>query len=231
MRPSRRFENSHATRKVRASADKPPGNKVPSAPANLQPMTTPTPPGKEMTRPITEFLPDGPPLTVDPHSAIAAQALTADQTRTVSPNVINDIKTSPTMRLSASTSIGGEQASVPQIGRELEAVAARRTSTAWVLWNHLAVFHLSLEHSATPRPLLKEIVQVNEWVCFPAGAGSGVTGVINGDSVVLNGRGSFSSGGRYADWAGVVLRSAMPTATGLSHSTFFDRSLNDPTVH
>ena len=32
----------------------------------------------------------------------------------------------------------------------------------------------------------------------------GVTGVIDGDSVVLNGRGSFSSGGRYADWAGVV---------------------------
>ena len=55
------------------------------------------------------------------------------------------------MRLSASTSIGGEQASVLQIGRELEAVAARCTSTAWVLWNHLAVFHLLLEHWPAPR--------------------------------------------------------------------------------
>ncbi|MGC6398093.1 MAG: hypothetical protein ACON40_06860, partial [Ilumatobacteraceae bacterium] len=128
------------------------------------------------TRPVTEFLPDGPPLTVDPLlAAIADQALTADQTRTVSPNVINGIKASPTMRLSASTSIGGEQASVLQIGRELEAVAARCTSTAWVLWNHLAVFHLFVGTLGPPHaPLLKEIVTNNEWVCFPAGAGSGV---------------------------------------------------------
>ena len=121
------------------------------------------------TRPITEFLPDGPPLTVDPLlAAIAAQALTADQTRTVSPDVIDDIKASLTMRLSASTSIGGEQASVLQIGRELEAVAARCTSTAWVLWNHLAVFHLFVGTLGPPHaPLLKEIVTNNDWVCFP----------------------------------------------------------------
>jgi 3-hydroxy-9,10-secoandrosta-1,3,5(10)-triene-9,17-dione monooxygenase len=156
--------------------------------------------------PVTEFLPDGPALTVDPLlAAIANQAALADQTRTVSADVISMIKASPTMRLSASTSIGGEHASVLQIGRELEAVAARCTSTAWVLWNHLAVFHLFVgtlgpAHSA----LLKQIVSENEWVCFPAGAGSGVAGVIDGDDVILNGKGSFSSGGRYADWAGVV---------------------------
>ena len=158
------------------------------------------------TSPATEFLPDGPALTVEPLlAAIADQATLADQTRTVSPDVISQIKMSPVMRLSASTSIGGDHASILQIGRELEAVAARCTSTAWVLWNHLAVFHLFVgtlgpDHEA----LLKEIVANHEWVCFPAGAGSGVTGIIDGNEVVLSGRGSFSSGGRYADWAGVV---------------------------
>ena len=109
------------------------------------------------------------------------------------------------MRLSASRTIGGNEASVLQIGRELEAVSARCTSTAWVLWNHLAVFHLFVgtlgpDHKA----MIDGIVHNREWVCFPAGAGSGVAGVIDGDDVVLTGKGSFSSGGRYADWAGVV---------------------------
>ena len=155
---------------------------------------------------MTEFLPDSPDLAVGPVlDAIRAQAEEADRTRSISPEVISQLKASPVMRLSASASIGGDEATILQIGRELEAVAARCTSTAWVLWNHLAVFHLFVgtlgpDHS----PLLKSIVADQESVCFPAGAGSGVSGFIDGDEVVLNGRGAFSSGGRYADWAGVV---------------------------
>ncbi|MGA0218839.1 MAG: hypothetical protein ACO3LO_09155, partial [Ilumatobacteraceae bacterium] len=156
--------------------------------------------------PVLDMLPNGPTLTVGPLlSCIADQAERADDTRAISSDVISSLKASDVMRLSASHTIGGNEASILQIGRELEAVAARCTSTAWVLWNHLAVFHLFVgtlgpDHKA----MIDEIVHNREWVCFPAGAGSGVAGVIDGDDVVLTGKGSFSSGGRYADWAGVV---------------------------
>ncbi|NBS29858.1 MAG: hypothetical protein EBS76_04935, partial [Actinobacteria bacterium] len=156
--------------------------------------------------PVLDMLPNGPTLTVGPLlGCIADQAERADDTRAISSDVISSLKASDVMRLSASRTIGGNEASILQIGRELEAVAARCTSTAWVLWNHLAVFHLFVgtlgpDHKA----MIDEIVHNREWVCFPAGAGSGVAGVIDGDDVVLTGKGSFSSGGRYADWAGVV---------------------------
>lgn len=155
---------------------------------------------------MAALLPTAPTRTVEPLlDVIAAQASEADRTRSVSAEVIDAIKASDVMRLSATRDIGGLEASVLQIGRELEAVAARCASTAWVLWNHLAVFHL---FAGTLGPdhadLVRRIVERHEWVCFPAGAGSGVMGVVDGDHVVLTGRGSFGSGGRYADWAGVV---------------------------
>jgi alkylation response protein AidB-like acyl-CoA dehydrogenase len=150
------------------------------------------------------FFPTGPDRTVDPLlDAIAAQATKADATRHLDPTLIKSLKDSDVMQLAATTDIGGLEASILQIGRELEAIAANCTSTAWALWNHLAVFHLFVgtlgpDHAR----LLTDIVKRREWVCFPAGAGSGVKGVIEGDTVRINGRGSFSSGGRYADWAG-----------------------------
>ena len=158
------------------------------------------------TDPVLDMLPDGPTLTVGPLlGCIAEQAERADQTRAISSDVISSLKASDMMRLSASRTIGGNEASVLQIGRELEAVAARCTSTAWVLWNHLAVFHLFVGTLGPDhKEMIDDIVRNREWVCFPAGAGSGVAGVIDGDDVVLTGKGSFSSGGRYADWAGVV---------------------------
>jgi alkylation response protein AidB-like acyl-CoA dehydrogenase len=156
--------------------------------------------------PVIDFLPPGPPLTVGALlPAMAAQAEQADRTRSVSPEVIAALKASDTMRLSATRTIGGEEATVLQIGRELEAVAASCTSTAWVLWNHLAVFHLFVGTLGPDHvDVVRDIVAQREWVCFPAGAGSGVAGVIDGDTVELRGRGAFGSGGRYADWAGVV---------------------------
>ena len=50
---------------------------------------------------------------------------------------------------------------------------------------------------------LQKIVSGGEWVCFPAGASTGVKGtpLVNGYS--LEGKAAFGSGGRYADWAGV----------------------------
>jgi alkylation response protein AidB-like acyl-CoA dehydrogenase len=156
--------------------------------------------------PVLCFLPDGPPPIVEPLlAAIAAQAVQADRTRRIDGELITSLKDSNIMRLSATREIGGLEASVLQIGRELEAIAANCTSTAWTMWNHLAVFHL---FAGTLGPdqaeLLERIVGRHEWVCFPAGAGSGVTGVVDGAEIRLNGRGSFSSGGHYADWAGAV---------------------------
>ena len=156
--------------------------------------------------PVASLLPLSPERTVDRLlDAVAAQADAADRTRSVDPGLISSIKGSDTMRLSATRDIGGLEASILQTGRELEAVAARCASTAWVLWNHLAVFHL---FAGTLGPdhagLVRGIVERGEWVCFPAGAGSGVQGTLDGDHAILRGHGAFGSGGRYADWAGVV---------------------------
>src|SRR5438094_312898 len=60
--------------------------------------------------------------------------------------------------------------------------------------------------------LLAGIVERSEWVCFPAGAGSGVRAQERGTDVVLDGRAAFGSGARYADWAGVAF--AMADADG-----------------
>ena len=92
---------------------------------------------------VDELLPAPAELTVGPHlGAIAAQAEQADQTRSIDSSVMADLKASEVVRLAASPEIGGPGASIQQIGRELEATAGVCTSTAWVLWNHLAVFHL-----------------------------------------------------------------------------------------
>ena len=74
--------------------------------------------------------------------AIAAQARAADETRSVSPAVISALKASDVMRMSAAPEIGGLGSSLVEIGLELEAAAAACASTAWCLWNHLAVFHI-----------------------------------------------------------------------------------------
>ena len=116
--------------------------------------------------PVACFLPDGPKRTIGPLlPAIAAQAVHADRTRNISEELITALKDSNIMRLSATRKIGGLESSVLQIGRELEAIAANYTSTAWVMWNHLAVFHL---FAGTLGPdqaeLLERNVARHEWV-------------------------------------------------------------------
>ena len=137
--------------------------------------------------------------------ALEAQAANADSTRTVASNVIESLRGSDVMRMAATKELGGVESSILAMGRELEAVAARCPSTAWCLWNHLAVFHLFVgtlgpEHQS----FLQELVQNGQWKSFPAGAGSGVHGRIEGDEAVLSGKATFGTGSRYADYCGVV---------------------------
>ena len=183
---------------------------------------------------LVGLVPPAPRLTVEPLlDAIGDQADDADRTRHVAPAVIAAIKTSDLMRMSAAPEIGGVGSSIMSIGRELEAIAARCASTAWVLWNHLAVFHLFAgalgpsQHGA-----LAEIVRRREWVCFPGGAGSGVRGTEDGDGFRLDGRGAFGSGSRYADWAGVAF--AVADADGARREPLDLRftvvRLDEPTV-
>lgn len=135
---------------------------------------------------------------------IADQAVEADQTRSVSADVIAAIKANDVMRMSASEELGGLGASVVEIAEELAALAPACTSTAWCLWNHLCTYHLFCgllgpKHAG----FLGEIIQRHEWVCFPAGASTAVRATNHADSFTLEGTAAFGSGARYAEWAGV----------------------------
>jgi len=136
---------------------------------------------------------------------IAAQAARADETRSVSPELIAAIKQNDIMRMSATTELSGIGASVVAMGDELRAIAPRCGSTAWCLWNHLCTFHHFVGLLGPKNAdFLGAIVAKREWFCFPAGASSEVAGVENGDRTTLKGVAAFGSGGRYAEWAGVV---------------------------
>jgi len=135
---------------------------------------------------------------------IAAQAAEADRTKSVSSDIIGAIKANDVMRLSASPELGGLNAGVAAIGRELEMLAPACSSTAWCLWNHLCTFHLFCgmlgpSHSE----LLSGITVRQEWVCFPAGASTAVRAETESGQFTLRGSAAFGSGARYAEWAGV----------------------------
>jgi len=132
---------------------------------------------------------------------IAGQAAKADSTRSVDPAVIRALKQTDIMRLSATRNIGGVEASIGAIARELEAIAGCCASTAWCLWNHLCVFHFfCAQLGPAGVDLLKNIVEKREWVSFPAGAGTSVHGRAVGDQIIIDGRASFASGSRYGEW-------------------------------
>ncbi|MCY4564185.1 MAG: hypothetical protein OXE40_06860 [Gammaproteobacteria bacterium] len=105
-------------------------------------------------------------LLVEPLlGAIAAQAAAADETRSVSDEVIALIKGNPVMGMTASGSLGGLDSPVAAVARELGAVAQACTSTAWCLWNHLCTWHffcglLGPEHAG----LLAGIVAKRKWL-------------------------------------------------------------------
>jgi 3-hydroxy-9,10-secoandrosta-1,3,5(10)-triene-9,17-dione monooxygenase len=136
---------------------------------------------------------------------IGAQAQQADQTRSISAAVISGLKGNEIMGFTAAQELGGTDQSAVRVGLELEAVAARCTSTAWVLWNHLATFHLFAGMLGPQNQAqLRDVVIRNQWVCFPAGASTGIRAEVDGDQVVLTGKAAFGSGARYAEWAGAA---------------------------
>ena len=147
---------------------------------------------------------------------IAAQALAADDSRSVDPLVIAAIKKSDVMRISASPELGGLNEPISVIADELSATASACTSTAWCLWNHLCTFHffcglLGPQH----QDFLSEITKAHEWVCFPAGATSQVVGETIDDTVSLTGVAAFGSGARYAEWAGVIFNQGSEDAPAM----------------
>lgn len=157
---------------------------------------------------------------------ILAQAPEADATRSVSADLIAKIKRTDIMRMSATPEIGGLGESIVAMGDELRAIAAHCTSTAWCMWNHLCVFH----HFAgllgpQNADFLRDKVARHEWFCFPAGASSEVAGSLHGDRMSLKGVAAFGSGGRYAEWAGVVFM-----AEGNPVPQFTLADLRDPKV-
>ena len=127
-----------------------------------------------------------------------------DQQRSVEPQVIAALKANDIMRFSASENIGGLNQSIVRCALELEAVAGECASTAWVLWNHLCTFHLFAGLLGPGNAdQLGDLVRSNAWVCFPAGASTGVRGQRQGEHFLLDGKAAFGSGARYAEWAGV----------------------------
>ncbi len=150
-----------------------------------------------------EFMGEGDRLVCEPLlPLIADQAAKADSTRSVDPSVIQALKQTDLMRLSATRDIGGVEASISAMARELEAIAGCCASTAWCLWNHLCVFHfICAQLGPAGAGTLKGIVAKREWVSFPAGAGTSVHGRAVGDRIIIDGRASFASGSRYGEWA------------------------------
>jgi 3-hydroxy-9,10-secoandrosta-1,3,5(10)-triene-9,17-dione monooxygenase len=148
----------------------------------------------------------GAPLLTEPLlERIRDQAERADQSRDIDPSVIAAIKSTDLMVMAATKELGGAETSVGEISQVLAAIATACGSTAWCLWNHLAVFHL---YCSTLGPanadVLRGIVARHEWVSFPGGAGSRTHGRIEGDEVVLNGRGGFGTSARYGEWVAIA---------------------------
>jgi butyryl-CoA dehydrogenase len=136
---------------------------------------------------------------------IAAQAREADRSRTVDVSVIKAIRASGLLGMSAVRGLGGGEQSVREAACELEAVAAACASTAWCLWNHLCVFHFyCTTFGPDANAVLSRIVAEREWVTYPNGAGTRVSGVREGGEYVLEGKATFGSGARYGEWALIV---------------------------
>ncbi|MPY92841.1 MAG: hypothetical protein GEV08_07150 [Acidimicrobiia bacterium] len=141
----------------------------------------------------------------------ARHADEADATRTVAPSVLAAVRASDLLIAAASPRIGGLGEPVGTTAGSLAGLAAACASAAWCVWNHLSVFHLFCGALGPDHEeLLAGIVARREWVCFPAGAGSGVRGTAKGDDVLIEGRAAFGSGARYADWAGVAFAMTGP---------------------
>jgi 3-hydroxy-9,10-secoandrosta-1,3,5(10)-triene-9,17-dione monooxygenase len=142
---------------------------------------------------------------------IRAQAETADRTRNLDAALVAAIESSDLIRLSATAELDGIGASVFDIGHELEAIAPVCGSTAWVLWNHLCVFHAIVGQLGPSNPsFLREVIGKRGMVSFPGGAGTGIVGVPTEHGFRLNGRAAFGTGARYGEWMSTVFMVSNP---------------------
>jgi alkylation response protein AidB-like acyl-CoA dehydrogenase len=135
---------------------------------------------------------------------IAAQAESADTTRSISADIVTALKSNDVVRMGASEEISGLNSSLVEIANELSALAPCCASTAWVIWNHSVLFHhvcglLGPAHSS----FLESIVSRGELVNQGVGPGSIVTGTRERGDVMINGVTAFVTGCRYGDWTGV----------------------------
>ena len=134
-------------------------------------------------------------------ATIEQHAAEADLTRSLHPDVVSALKASDLVRRSATRGLAGTEATVLQIAHELEAIAPVCGSTAWVLWNHLGVYHLVVgELGPSRQDLLHDVIANRSMVAFPGGAGTRISGEQDGDDFRLAGLGAFGTGSRYAEW-------------------------------
>lgn len=145
---------------------------------------------------------------------IRQHATEADTTRSLDRDVVNAVKASDLVRLSATRELAGAEASVLQIARELESIAPVCGSTAWVLWNHLCVYHLIVGELGPDRTsFLHDLIANRGMVSFPAGAGTRINGVPDGEHFRLTGQAAFGTGARYGEWMATVFVVPSPEDT------------------
>ncbi len=135
--------------------------------------------------------------------AIAGQASSADSTRSIAPEVISALKRCDVLKMSASEELTGLNSALVDIGNELGALAPCCTSTAWVVWNHLCLFHhfcglLGPSHQA----FLTSVTAKREMVSQGVGPDTRVSGKRENGHMIINGVTAFATGCRYGDWTG-----------------------------
>ena len=147
-------------------------------------------------------------------SLIKKQAKQADASRSISDELITAIKASDMLRLGTSVELGGKDETLVGIANELRTITPLCTSTAWVLWNHLQLFHHVCALLGPSRTdFLRERTSNADWFCQGAGAGTEVSGTRRQDNMQLNGVAAFASGARYADWTAIIFNLASPEFT------------------
>ena len=110
-------------------------------------------------------------------SLIEQQAEQADASRSIADELIVAIKESDMLRLGTSVELGGKDETMIGIANELRTITPLCTSTAWVLWNHLQLFHHTCALLGHPHTdYLRERVSNADWFCQGAGAGGAMRG-------------------------------------------------------
>lgn len=136
---------------------------------------------------------------------IAAQAATADATCTISSGVIFAVKKNAVMRMTACEDLAGLNSSLVDIGHELGALVPCCTSTAWIVWNHLILFHhFSGLLGPNHKDFLKSITSNGHLITQGVGPGTAVTGTRKNGRVIIDGVTAYATGCRYSDWTGVA---------------------------